>query len=97
MKNRHDKRLSDCIKCRDHIRQTSCAVICDFFKDSGRELTLTMCDDPTLDYIDECPRQLMNAENQKYKRDYFKYSSSNKITPPVSAEQSKGVLIKLFG
>jgi len=61
MKYRYNKRLFDCIRCINHIKQTSGAVICGFSRGSGQVLPLVMCDDPSNDFIEGCPRELSEA------------------------------------
>lgn len=93
MKENHLKKVSDCIRCKEHIMQTSCAVVCGYFKDSYRELPLILCDDPSLDYVEECPMQLRNASDMKPGREYTPRTAA----APLLKKRCGGKLIKLFG
>lgn len=97
MKENHVKKISECIKCRNHIMQTSCAVVCSFFKDAYRELPMVLCDDPSQDYIEECPKLLRNARDTKLSMRYIPRSTPEKIAAPLMKQRYRGQLIKLFG
>mgnify|MGYP001220281980 CR=1 FL=1 len=97
MKDRQIKLISDCIKCRNHIMQASCSVVCSFFKDSYRELPLILCDDPSLDYIEGCPKLLRNASDMKSGREYKPRAVADKSALRLMKKRSCGQLIKLFG
>ena len=96
MKKNQIKRLSECIICSEHVMQTSCAVICGFFRDSYRELPMVLCDDPSQDYIEECPRLPRNAKDFKVKLKYRPRIIQEKASLPM-VKQKRGELVKLFG
>ncbi len=77
--------------------QTSCAVVCSFFKDSYRELPMVLCDNPSNDYIEECPMLLRNARDTKSGMRYIPRSVSERITGPIMRQRGAGKLVKLFG
>ena len=97
MKEKQVKKISECLLCREHIMQTSCAVVCSYFKDSYRELPMVLCDDPSMDYIEECPRLLRNARDTKPGMRYMPRAAKDKIAAPLMKQRNMGQLIKLFG
>ena len=97
MKEKHVKRISKCLLCREHVMQTSCAVVCGFFKDSYREFPVVLCDDPSLDYIAECPRLLRNAVDTKKNMRYFPRTAPEKTAVSLLKKGRMGQLVKLFG
>ncbi len=77
--------------------QTSCAVVCGYFKDSYRELPMVLCDDPSLDYIEDCPRLLRNARDTKPGMRYIPRTAREKLKKPLIKQRPMGQLVKLFG
>lgn len=77
--------------------QTSCAVVCSYFKDSYRELPMVLCDDPSMDYIEECPRLLRNAGDTKPAMRYIPRAAKEKLAAPLMKQRRTGQLVKLFG
>ena len=96
MKYRYNKRLFDCIRCINHIKQTSGAVICGFSRGSGQVLPLVMCDDPSNDFIEGCPRELSEAGNTGCNRKLIGGMMHDELPSPFTGESSGGDVIKLF-
>ncbi len=97
MKEKQVKRISECLLCREHIMQTSCAVVCSYFRDSYRELPVALCDDPSMDYIEDCPRLLRNARDTKPGMRYIPRTAREKGAAPLMKQRRMGQLVKLFG
>ncbi|HOP63429.1 MAG TPA: hypothetical protein PK358_10685 [Spirochaetota bacterium] len=95
MTKRYSKKLSECITCSKHVMQTSGSVICGYFDDSYRELPLTLCDDPALDYIGECPMLMRNARDMKLQWQYR--PRERKAAARLKNRKYTGELVKLFG